>query len=135
MSSSRLRVVLYLLLVFASGVVVGALGHRFWALQEVEARPRSPQEFRRRYVEEMRTRLHLTDEQLRKLNEILDVTDARYREVRERMRPEMNAIQEEHANRVRAILTDEQRVEYEKLRAERERRRKKEGGPPRGPRP
>lgn len=134
MNSSRLRVALYLLLVFVSGVVVGALGHRFWALQHVEARPRDPKEFRRRYVEEMRTRLHLTEEQLRKLNEILDVTDARFRQVRERMRPEMNAIQEDHANRVRAILSDEQRVEYEKLRAERERRRKK-NGPPRGPGP
>ncbi|MCS6952817.1 MAG: hypothetical protein RMK57_00050 [Bryobacterales bacterium] len=134
MNSSRLRVALYLLLVFVSGVVVGALGHRFWALQQVEARPRNPQEFRRRYVEEMRTRLQLTEEQLRKLNAILDVTDARFRQVRERMRPEMNAIQEEHANQVRAILTDEQRQEYEKLRAEMERKRKKNGHP-RGLRP
>lgn len=117
MKPSKLSVALSLFLVFLSGVVVGGLAHRFYALRAVEAaKARPSQEWRTHYIEEMRSRLNLSDSQVQKLNQILDNTRSRYREVREK-------IQQEQAGQIRATLSDAQRVEYEKLRQEREKRR------------
>ena len=124
MTRSKLSVALYLLLVFLSGVVVGVLGHSYFA-KESTAPPRrpSPEEFRRRYMEEMRQRLKLSDEQARQIESILDDT-------RERWRAQMHAIQEEQTSRIRALLNEEQRAEYEKMRREREEHRKRGHQPP-----
>lgn len=127
MKRSKLSVVLYLLLVFLSGAVVGALAHRLYVREDVAPRPRpSPEEFRRRYMEEMRARLKLSDEQVKQIDIILD-------ETRDRYRTQMRAIQEEQSARIRAVLNPDQRSEYEKMRQEREERRKrshKEGRSP-----
>ncbi len=123
-SALRFPIVLYLLLVFVSGVIVGVLAHNLYSAHAVRAerRPRSAEEYRRKYVEEMTARLKLTDLQVRRLNEILDETRVRYREVRERVTPDFKAIQERQVEQIRALLKPEQLTEYEKIRAERERR-------------
>nr|MCU0246613.1 hypothetical protein [Bryobacter sp.] len=54
--------------------------------------------------------------------QILDYTRDRYRAARERMRPEMKQIQDEQAEKIRAMLNEKQRSEYEKILEERERR-------------
>jgi len=127
MKRSKLSVALYLLLVFASGVVVGALGHRLYVRENVAPRPRpSPEEFRRRYMEDMRARLKLSEEQVKQIDAILD-------ETRDRYRAQMKVMQEEQSMRIRAVLSAEQRSEYDKMRQEREERRKrahKEGRAP-----
>jgi len=123
MRRTRLSVVVYLLLVFLSGAAVGAVGH--WYFKKDGALPPrpSPEEFRRRFMEEMRTRLKLSDEQARQIEAILD-------ETRERWRAQMHALQEEQTSRINALLNDEQRAEYEKMRREREERRKRGHKPP-----
>ncbi len=121
MGRSRISIVLYLALVFLSGVVVGAVGHRLYTMQTVsaaKARHPSPEEYRRRYLQEMQTRLKLTEEQVRKIDAVLD-------ETRDRFRAEVRAMQEDQARRVRAILNPEQQEEYEKMRRERDERRKR----------
>jgi Spy/CpxP family protein refolding chaperone len=124
MTRTRLSVVVYLLLVFSSGAAVGALGHWYFR-REAPPPPRpSPEEFRRRFMEEMRTRLKLTDEQARQIETILD-------ETRERWRAHMHALQEEQTSRINALLNDEQRAEYKKMRREHEERRKRGHKPPR----
>lgn len=127
MKRTNLSIALYLVLVFASGVAVGAVGYRLYNLGGVRAvrdnrPPISPEEMRRRYVEEMRARLKLNDGQLQNLTAILDDSRTKFRALREKYRPEVHAIQEEQADRIRAILNDGQKAEYEKMRAERERR-------------
>lgn len=127
MKRSRLSVALYLLVVFLSGAVVGALAHRLYVGERAAPRPRpSPEEYRRRYMEEMRSRLKLSDEQVKQIDAILD-------ETRDRYRAQMRAIQEEQSARIMAVLNPEQRSEYQKMRQEREERRKrghKEGRSP-----
>ncbi len=119
MTRSRLSVLVYLLLVFGSGVLVGALGHRYWAGGTPPPPPRpNPEEFKRRYMEEMRNRLRLSEQQALQIETILD-------ETREKYRAQMRALQEEQTSRIRALLDEPQRVEYEKLRQEREERRKR----------
>jgi uncharacterized protein YeaO (DUF488 family) len=127
MKRSNLVLGAYLLAVFLSGGVVGFFVHHLYDLQSVRAKasPRDPDDYRHKYVEEMRSRLTLKEEQVQQLNAILDSTRLRYREFRVRHRPELNTIQEEQVSKIRSMLTDAQRAEYEKMRAEREQKRRK----------
>jgi gas vesicle protein len=75
----------------------------------------------------MQTRLKLAPEQAGQLNTILDETRASFQQVRERMKPEMDAIRDGQAARIRAMLNDTQRDEYEKMRRERDENMKKAG--------
>jgi Spy/CpxP family protein refolding chaperone len=121
MTRKNLPIALYLLLVFVSGGVVGALGYRTYnppTARSVSAPP-SASEFRRQYLAESKQRLNLTDDQMAKLTAILDDTDARFHDARERSNQEIRQIREEHFAKVRMILTPDQVVKYEALRKER----------------
>lgn len=128
MRRSNLTLVLYLLLVFLSGVVVGALGDRFQSTRSVKAKnPLNPEEMRRQYVEDLRSRLKLSDDQLKQLTTILGETRDRFRELRRKYGPETKAIQEAQADKIRSMLNEKQRAEYEKMRQERDRHRQRSG--------
>jgi Spy/CpxP family protein refolding chaperone len=134
MTRKNLPIAFYLLLVFVSGSLVGALGYRTYNPPTASSGNsgnagsgglrRGSAEFRRQYIEEMRSRLKLTDDQVGKVTAILDQTDARFREVRERDNQLISQIREENHERVRTILTPEQIPEYEKLHSERAARSK-----------
>jgi Spy/CpxP family protein refolding chaperone len=128
MTSSRSTLIVSFTLVFAGGLLVGALGHRYYAINVVQARgvppPPNPEQWRKQYMSEMTTRLKLSTEQIEKLTTILDETQVRFRSMRERSRAEMDAARLEQVEKVSTILTPEQREEYVKLRKEREERRK-----------
>lgn len=119
---------LSLLLVFASGIVVGVAGDRYLAGSRKAASSlrRTPEDYRRIYVEEMNRRLKLTAEQVEQLNRILDETREQFRQLRERQRPEVKALQEAQTAKINAILTPGQQEEYERMRKEREEKRKRE---------
>jgi hypothetical protein len=122
MTRKYLQIAFYLLLVFVSGSVVGALSYRTYnppVARSVSAPP-SPSEWRQNYIDESRARLSLTDDQVAKLTAILDQTDARFHEVHENANQQIRQIKEEHMARVRMILTAEQLPKYEKLHEERE---------------
>jgi Spy/CpxP family protein refolding chaperone len=121
MTRKNLPIAFYLLLVFVSGSVVGALGYRTYnppTARSSATRP-SASELRQRYLDESRSRLDLTDDQVAKLAVILDQTDQRFQDVRQRENQEIRQIREEHFARVLNILTAEQRPKYEKLHQER----------------
>ena len=143
MNRSSLTTGVYVFAVFLSGAAVGALGYRLYTAQTVTAtrgsqpaaKP-SPEEFRRRYVQELRTRLNLDADQLTRLNLVLDETRDRFRAVREKYKaehdavnlkshPEMKAVHEAQVTQIRALLKDDsQRQAFEQFLAERERRRR-----------
>jgi hypothetical protein len=113
----RSNLVIYLSLVFLSGLLVGALGDRLYCTRPVAAsvsRP-SPEEYRRQYVKTMNERLHLTPEQQQKLEQILDKTREYFHERKQ-----------QQTNEINAMLTPEQQAEYAQLRKEREERKKLE---------
>ena len=132
MKFSRLNIALYICLIFASGVVVGVFANRLYRVSTVQADPR---EWRQEYVSEMTTRLNLRPEQITSLNNILDETRSRFHEVHEKMRPEMDMIREEQTAKIRNMLNDAQKMEYEKMRMQREERLKKQHPPRRGGNP
>jgi hypothetical protein len=132
MKRSTLSTAFYILLVFLSGAVVGAFAHRLYMVNTVVSA--KPDEVRHHILDEMRTRLSLSEEQVKQLNAIMDSTKARYHEVKERWdnqsrqaaKPELKAITDDQAGKIRAILSEPQRVEYEKYRAERQKRREQQ---------
>lgn len=126
MKRSNLTIALYLLLVFAGGVAVGGFGHRLYTVKTVSAttKRKTPEEYRRAYMQEMKQRLRLTDSQAVEIEKVLDATRDRYREFRERTKPEVDKIQADQTGGVRLILSDEQMQEYDKMRAERDAKRK-----------
>jgi len=143
-------VVLQLLGVFASGVVVGALAYRYYDLKqtppETRLKKEGPAAFRARFIQTMKERLKLDEEQVRQLDQIMDASRKRVDEVRRRadaevrklMGPEVEAILKDQRAEIEAILNEEQRKEYAKMLEERriemeKRRREREknaGGTP-----
>ena len=124
MRRSSLMAALYLVLVFLSGALVGGFAHRLWvsSVSAGSVTPRSQEEYRRAYTEEMRSRLHLAPDQLSRLQQVLDATRERYRGFREKHKAELSAIQDDQTQKIRAFLTENQQAEYEKMREERSRR-------------
>jgi hypothetical protein len=113
--------------VFLSGTIVGALGHRYYYLHSVRAGAppqRSPEDYRKSYMSEMKSRLNLSPEQAAGIEKILDLTRDRFRDLREKYRPEMKQIQDEQVAQITALLRPDQQGEYARLRKEREERRK-----------
>lgn len=119
-------IALYVLLIFASGVIAGVLGQRLVASRVVSAdsAPRTPDQWRAKYVAELGQRLNLQSDQQTKINQIMDVTRERYNEVRERNRPEMKRIQEEQVASIREVLTDGQKASYAQFLVEKEAEKK-----------
>ena len=135
MKPSNFRIASYLLLVFASGIAVGAFSQHLYTARSVSARtsrPRNPEEYRKKYLGEMKSRLNLNEEQAAKLNSILDQTHTRFEELRERSKPETDAIHKDQLDQINGILNDTQRIEYEKLRKERDANRQKNRSGPQG---
>ena len=125
MRRSGLAAALYVLLVFSSGVLVGMFGYRVYLANSVSASGRaSPEEYRRRYVTDMQSRLRLDSGQVTRLQVILDSIRDEYRGFREKHKLELQAIQDSQVRQINAILTNQQRAEYDKMREERERLRR-----------
>ena len=107
--------------------MVGAFGYRVYMASRFNARAErpKPEEFRQRYIEMMKKRLNLTDDQLGQLNVILDRTRDRFHALDEDvMKPQKQAIRSQQIQDITAILNEQQRAEYEKWLQERAERRK-----------
>ena len=129
MKLSRAAIALYIGLVFACGIVLGAFGQKLYTASTVTAKQRpNPEEFRKRVVAEYESRLKLTPDQVAKLNAIMDETRVRMEETRRGMRPAYQKIHDDQVAKVREILNPDQQAEYDKLRKEREQQRQKEPG-------
>ncbi len=126
MKPVKFTVAIYLSLVFLSGVLLGGLAHRFYLYTvhagDVDRSARSA-DYRSDYIQKMRSRLKLSDTQVKRLGEIMDATRIRYGEVHDKIRPELEAIHQQQVDQIEAELEPAQRAEYVKFRAERDRLR------------
>jgi len=118
-------IALYLLLVFVSGAVVGALGYRTYKPPSASSNARvSPEEFRRQYLQEIKTRVNLNDDQLQKVNAILDETRTRFHNARDKHNEIVKQIGEEQRAKMRAIMSPEQLPKAEQFWQDRDERNK-----------
>jgi hypothetical protein len=134
--SAQQRAVLYVVVVFFTGVVTGALVmnivEHVWMHPGVLASraptPNAWDKDREHYMEQFRSELHLTDEQSKQLEQILDETMRQY----EDLHSFSHHIREDGLARIRAMLNDDQRKKFDQLTAkmtqERSERRRREAG-------
>jgi Spy/CpxP family protein refolding chaperone len=131
MPKSKFSAFISLLLVFLSGSLVGAFAYRLYSVSSVTALkqgppPRlSPEEFRRRQVEDVRQKVGLDDQQVAEYNKILDNTRQQFDQLHDKMNAEGRAIHDQQVAQVNAILRAEQKPLYDKWRSEREAERKR----------
>jgi len=137
MKLSRAAIATYFVIVFLCGAVLGGFSFRLYTVSTVSAKTTqaapNAEQFRKNYLATMKSRLNLTDDQVSRLNSILDDTRARVREVHDRSEPEVQQIRHEQTDKIRSLLSAEQRVTYEEMLKQREQRQKEKGAHGGGP--
>ena len=125
MKPTRWTIALYMALVFACGGVVGAFAYRLYTVSGVSANvgQRNPEEFRKRFMADLKARLQLSDDQADKLGAIMDETRMRVRATRDTIEPEMRKIRDDQRQRISELLSPSQLVEWQKINEERQRKR------------
>ena len=136
MKISRGAIAFYMVLVLVSGAALGVFGQRYYesvttvtnqkGSKGSKRRP-TPEEFQHGAISYMQKRLSLSDDQVTKLGVIMDGARAAMDDVMRRTMPEQAAIGAEQTEKIRALLTNDQRAEYEKMLKEREERIKNKG--------
>jgi hypothetical protein len=117
MKPTRWTVALYMALVFVCGGVVGAFAHRLYTVSGVSANvgQRNPEEFRKRFMADLKSRLQLSDDQASKLSVIMDETRTRVRATRDTIEPELRKIRDDQRQRISELLSPSQLVEWQKI--------------------
>lgn len=131
MPRSKVTIALYLVLVFASGILVGIESHRLYATSSIARANASPQtmsEFRKAYLEGMRNEVGASGEQIVEINAILEDTKKKVEELTAAEKPLHDKIQQEHIDQIKSLLTPDQRNRYENWRAARERAKRQAQG-------
>lgn len=117
----------YLALVFIAGAAFGFAGSQFYTARVATADEtdtiRTAAQYRKNLVASLDQDLNLDDDQVSEILEVLDDVGDRWYQVRDAMEPEFEAIRQERAARIMAVLSPEQRLSYEKILEERRRRR------------
>ena len=109
------RAVFYLALVFVLGVALGGVGTYLaeeWNVVDWHGRNR---DHGRGVVERLSKELSLSPEQRTQLEAILGETGKQYEQIRERTQPEYEQVRQAGRERIRAILTEQQRPKFEEL--------------------
>ena len=108
-------------------------GHSLYSVTTVKSSSPKPEEVRKKKLAEMQSRMKLSDEQVSKINSIYDETRVKFHEMRERHRPEVDALEKAQREKVRATLSPDQQAEYEKMLKEQDEHQKQNGGRGSGP--
>jgi uncharacterized protein HemX len=127
MIQSKSKAVLLLCIIFLLGMVAGASLATFLTRQA-----RAKEEFRGahsdRIVEHFKNRLQLTPDQVSQLRSIMTDTDRQMEHLYQPLHPQQDAIFSNMQERVRKILAENQRKEYDKMIQEWEKRHGKRSG-------
>jgi hypothetical protein len=123
MPRTRISIALYLFFVFASGILVGIVSFRLYSTNTASANnsPRSMSEFRKRYLDGMRTKVGVSEAQIVEITRTLDETKRKYDALAAQEQPLHDKIQQDHIDEIKALLNDQQKIAYDSWRAERER--------------
>jgi hypothetical protein len=127
MPKTRLSATLYLILVFASGILVGIVSHRLYVTTTVNANytltppPRTAEQVRKQYLADMRVKVGVNDQQLDAVNRILDNTKQRFDDLQAKDKVIRDQIHQEQIDQIDALLTPAERTAYANWRAERAR--------------
>lgn len=125
MVRSKFSAAVYLLLVFSSGILVGAVGNRLYVTNTVAANnapaPRTMAQYRARFLAEMKQKVGANDQQIAQITAILDDAKRKFDEVHAQAKPLRDKIDHDRIEGIRAVLDDKQRAAYDQWRADRSR--------------
>ena len=125
MTRNRNSAILYLILVFASGILVGGVSHRLYMTSTASAstRPETSEEWRKHYLKTMKEKVAVSDAQLGVVEKL--IVDAKHKvdNLRAQEKPIHDKLQQDLIEDIRSGLNDQQKAAYDKWRAERERAR------------
>jgi len=133
MPQNKSSAILSLVLVFLSGILVGGVSYRLYAVNTVATAPGGrpqgtrpdPEEVRKRLVHEMQDRVKLDEGQTAKLNQIYDHTLQEFQSLKKKSDGEGHQIWEGQRAAIRAILRPDQLPLYDQVEKERDEARKK----------
>jgi hypothetical protein len=123
---SKAAIGFYLIMVFAAGAIFGFASSQFYTARVAKADEASAQtaaEYRKNLVASLDHDLNLDDAQVAQILQILVDVGERWYQVRDAMEPEFEAMRQERAERIKAVLSPDQRLAYDKILDERRHRR------------
>jgi tRNA A37 threonylcarbamoyladenosine modification protein TsaB len=131
MSRGRAATLTYLLLVFGSGTLVGAVAHRLFTASSVTATAQpapavTPAQMRQQYLANLRKHVGASEEQVTKVNALLDDAKRRYNELDQQAKPAREKIDQERNAAILSVFTPDQQKVYLAWRAEVRAKREKE---------
>jgi uncharacterized protein YdiU (UPF0061 family) len=126
MPRTRLSAVLYLILVLASGILVGVVSHRLYVTTAVSASlvpaaPRTLDEFHKQYFADMRKKVGVNDDQIAAVKRIFAQTKQKFDDLNAQQKMLKDKIQQDQHDAISALLTPQQKVAFDIWRAERAR--------------
>jgi hypothetical protein len=116
MSPDR-RTSTYLVLIFVSGLLLGGMlmnvAEHYW----LHAHPASEYDLRqhRLIAQRMAQRLHLSAAQKNQVDAVLQQTLGQYQVLEDRLRPQFDQVRTKDRDNLRAILTPQQRGEFDRI--------------------
>ena len=123
------RSVMSIVFIFLLGALAGALlTHRVYQQRVAGIFRGEPSSMQEVIVNKLSRDLHLESTQVGQLRTIVKETQEEVRKVRQQVKPQIEEILARSQNRVRAILSPVQREKFEKIIAERDRRRMRREG-------
>lgn len=123
MVRSRFSAALYLILVFASGALVGIVGNRLYMTTTVAANNTPPArtmaQYRAQFVSEMKEKIHASDDQIARMTALMDESKRKFDALHAQEKPLRDKIDQDRIEGIRAVLDDKQRAAYDQWRADR----------------
>jgi Spy/CpxP family protein refolding chaperone len=116
------RAYIYFAATFLLGIVVGGAGFLFYAWNTGHWHRRPAKE---RIVRRLTRDLNLTPDQVNQLQQIMDDSEKKMKDVRTQVRPQFDAIRREGHEHIREILNPEQLKKFDEILRRHEERRKR----------
>lgn len=125
-SRSGREAVATVVLVFVLGIIIGGVGTHVWEKRQADARALTKPS-RDDVIQQMTRELDLKSDQEQQLSSIIDDTRARWRALYAPLDTQHEAIRQQSRDKIRAILTPEQRAKFEAFMQRVDAERKKRG--------
>jgi protein CpxP len=126
MNRTKIKLVAGIVALFIIGGVIGLLGDRLYMEQKLQRLTEFNPEQRKAYIMQKYTKeLHLTEAQQAEIRKIIDEKSDEIAQNTQRYKEDIDKIRQRHDERIKALLTPEQRQLYDEMKQRIKKRWKK----------